>query len=409
MNALRPIAALLAVAIGTVAAVAAEPPDFPTSGKAGPGLEPLDAAVVAIMKRHGFPGGALAVTNGGKLVMARGYGWADLNPRTPAEPTTLFGMASLSKAVTAVAVLKLVEQGKLKLDDPAFALLGHLKPPRGARVDPRLAEVTVRQLLNHSGGWDQAKSGDPVNWATQAQYQGGGRVPITADYLISQMMARPLDFAPGTDAKYSNFGYIVLGEVIEKASGRPYGQFVKEHVLAPAGVKGMTLHPATGKYLPNEARRYLAGTDTELPAWKQKYLDPTGGWASSAVDLARFLTALDGSRGEPVLKPETLVLMTEPPPPPLKPRPDGTYFGLGWDRAARTAEGPGFYKNGNWYGMRCAMARRPNGVAWVLLFNASADRDAADAQGVVEAIKEVRANVEKIGTYPDIDLFGEFP
>ena len=404
----RSAAALaLALAVGPTPA-AAQPADAPMTGKAGPGLEPLDATVQQIMKRHGFPGAALAVTKGGKLVHARGYGWANVEARTRVEPDTLFGVASLSKAITAVAVLKLVEQGKLGLDDRVFQVIKHIKPPRGTRVDPRLDAITVRQLLNHSGGWDREKSGDPVNRITQLQYQGGGRVPLSAEYLIAHVMGLPLDFDPGTDSKYSNIGYVILGEVVETASGRPYEQFVKDNVLIPAGAKRATLHPRTGKYLPSEARRYLAGTETELPGWGQKYLDASGGWAASAVDLARFLTALDGSRGEPLLKPETLRLMTDPPPPPLKPRPDGTYFGLGWDRAVRTDAGPGYFKNGNWYGMRCAMARRPNGVAWALLFNASADGDAADAQALTEAVKEVRANIEKLGAYPDIDLFGEF-
>src|SRR5689334_13475133 len=96
---------------------------FPTTGKEAPGLEPLDSAVMAMMSRHGIPGASMAVVKDGKLVFARGYGWAVLEARKPVKPTTLFGLASLSKTITALAVLKLVEQGKLSLEDRPFRII----------------------------------------------------------------------------------------------------------------------------------------------------------------------------------------------------------------------------------------------------------------------------------------------
>src|SRR5262249_21325163 len=138
--------------------------DFPITGKAGPGMEAIDRAMKAIMTRHGIPGGAAALAKDGRLVFAKGYGWADLT-REPAPPDTLLGMASLSKPITALAILLLIEQGKLKLDDRWVDLLRHIQPPAGARMDPRLKDITIYQLLNHSGGWDRKVSGDPVNFS----------------------------------------------------------------------------------------------------------------------------------------------------------------------------------------------------------------------------------------------------
>src|SRR5207253_2962839 len=107
------------------------------------------------------------------------------------------------------------------------------------------------------------------------QLQRGDRTAIPADYLIAFTMRVPLDFDPGTDSKYSNFGYIVLGEVIATVSGRPYEEYVRDEVLKPMGVSQARLHPPGGRYFPNEARRYLAGAgdEQELPAWQQKYSD----------------------------------------------------------------------------------------------------------------------------------------
>jgi CubicO group peptidase (beta-lactamase class C family) len=382
---------------------------WPATGKIAPGMEPLDTAVVTMMSRHGIPGAALAIAKDGKLVFARGYGWANLAANELVQPDTMFGVASLSKSITAAAVLKLVEQGRLSLDDRAFQLLDHIRPYRGGRVDPPLHQITVRQLLNHSGGWDHKKSGDPVNWTTKVQLQRGDRKPVSAEQLISYTMTMPLDFEPGTDSKYSNFGYIVLGEVIEKASGQPYERYVGESVLTPMGIRRASLHPLNGQYFPNESLRYLAGTETTLPPWQQKYSDAAGGWTTSAVNMVRLLTALDGSRGKPFLDDRTFQQMIAVPPAPLKPRSDGTHVGLGWDSVLLTEKGHGYFKDGSWHGMRAFMKRLPNGVNWALLFNASMNPDTQDTQTVADAVKEVRQAVERMQKFPDIDLFRELP
>jgi N-acyl-D-amino-acid deacylase len=380
---------------------------FPTTGREAPGLEPLDEAVMAMMRRHGIPGGSLAVVKDGRLVFARGYGWAVLEARRPVQPDTIFGLASLSKVFTALAVLKLVEQGKLNLEDRPFRMLG-IEPLPGATADPRIYQITIRQLLNHSGGWDRQKSGDPVNWTTQAKLKLGPRAPITTNHLIAFTMGEPLDFDPGTECRYCNFGFIALGEVIARVSGQPYEQFVGDNVLTPLGLRNVTVHPGNGRYRPNEARRYQSGATAELPGWEQPYLNASGGWTASAVDLARLLTAIDGSRGKRLLSDKMFAEMISAPPAPIKPRADGSYVGLGWDIVNRKDKAFTYFKDGSWYGMRGFMKRLPTGVNWVLLFNASMDPDTFDRQVVIEAAKEVRQAVEHMDKYPDIDLFDQY-
>ena len=101
---------------------------IPAAGKAGPGLEDLDAVVKGIMERHGIPGGVLAIAKDGKLIYAKAFGWSDLAAAVEADPLTMFGLASVSKPITALAILLLIEQGKLGLDDRAFDILKHLRP-----------------------------------------------------------------------------------------------------------------------------------------------------------------------------------------------------------------------------------------------------------------------------------------
>lgn len=382
----------------------------PVTGKASPGTEALDKAVVTILNRHGIPGAALAIARDGKLIIARGYGWANLASREIVRPDTMFGVASLSKTLTATAVLKLVEQGKLKLEDHPFKILSHIKPRNGANADPRLYQVTVRQLLNHSGGWDATKSGDPVNWATKMQYEYGERTPISAEYIISAMISNRLDFDPGTVSKYSNFGYIVLGELIVKVSGQTYEKYVKEHITIPAGAHSANLHQHNPAYFKNEARRYLAGVDTELPPFNQKFAESAGGWTISAIDMVRFLTALDGSRGKPLLDKTTFQQMIALPPPPLAPRENGTHVGLGWDNVLLTDKSYACAKDGNWYGMRAFMKRAVDGTNWALLMNASMQPDSEDTKTVRDVVQDLRKHIDQIERFEEShDLFKDYP
>jgi N-acyl-D-amino-acid deacylase len=381
----------------------------PITGKAGPDMELFDPAIVKIMDRHGVPGAAFALTRNGKLVLAKGYGWANADTGDKVQPDTRFSLASLSKSITAVAVLKLVEDGALGLDDRVFDILKDIRPMPGASVDPRLLTVTVRQCLNHSGGWDRAVHGDPVNWEPQICRAYRIPPPLTPAQFISFAMGLPLQFDPGTEAKYSNIGFILAGEIIAKVSGQPYSRFVEEKVLGPMGIKRIVLQPLGGRYLLGMAMRHLSGSLQPLPPMHLPMVDAAGGWVASGVDMVRFLCNLDGSRGKPVLSAKTRGLMREPPPAPIKKRDSGTWFGLGWDIVMEKGKAYSLYKEGSYQGMRTFMKRLPGGQNWALLYDASMEFDPADKQMVTTTAEEVHQLVEKFDKYPDIDLFDEYP
>ncbi len=164
------IIAIAAAAIGAAGAAVgfAQPPDMPVTGVAGPGLERFDAVMKKVLLRYEVPGGSLAIARQGKLVLARGYGYSNVRTGKPIEPTSLFRLASVSKSLTAAAILRLVEEGRLNLDARVFDLLEPLPPPRGAHVDSRMREITVRHLLYHAGGWSREESGDPMGFSRQA-------------------------------------------------------------------------------------------------------------------------------------------------------------------------------------------------------------------------------------------------
>lgn len=381
---------------------------IPVTGWSGPKMDSLELLVLEIMDRHGIPGASLAIAKNGKLVFAKGFGFMNAAQNQATRPDTLFAVASISKPITALAILKLIEEGKLKLDDPVLPLLAHIRPPRGARVDPRFGQITVRQLLNHSGGWDRNKSGDPINWAPQISRKLGLTGPPSSEQFISFMLAMPLDFEPGTREVYSNVGYIMLGKIIEKVSGQGYEAYVRKSVLAPMGIKAARVHKGQKTYFENESGRFVPGTGALIPPLQLPMLEAAGGWSISTVDLVKLMTSLDATRGKPFFGEVMFKTMMAPPPPPIKPRPNGTYPGLGFYFVQSTDEGLAFAQNGSWHGARAFMKRMPTKTCMALAFNASMEPDILDMQLVKDAVHKVRETVENFRDYPDVDLFKEF-
>jgi CubicO group peptidase (beta-lactamase class C family) len=214
---------------------------FAGSGARQPGMESYDRLIPRLMAQWEIPGGAVAVVKDGKLLFARGYGYADVETHQPVEADALFRIASVSKPITSVAILKLVDEGKLSLDDHPFAILSDLAAPPGSAEDPRLAGITIRHLLEHSGGWDRDASGDPMFMSSTIAEALGTEAPAKTTDIIRYMRGKPLDFDPGTRYVYSNFGYAVLGRVIEKVTGQPYDEYVKSAVLEPMGISRMAI------------------------------------------------------------------------------------------------------------------------------------------------------------------------
>ena len=379
----------------------------------------FDREVGAFMSARKVPGGALAVVRNRRLVYARGYGWADRAAKTPVGPESLFRIASISKPFTSVAVLQLVEQGKLSLDTPAFGLLklgGAATRPR----DPRLERITIRHLLQHTGGWDRDQSFDPMFRAQIiAKAQGVASPPAAVD-IIRYMLDQPLDFAPGTRHAYSNFGYCVLGRVLEQLSGLNYERCMHERVLAPIGINrmqvGASLRPAEGEvryYTPQDerGRSVFPGTAPTVPqpygTFCLEAMDAHGGWIASATGLARFAAALDHPAHGPLLKPETLRTMYEPPPAPVSRQKDGrleaAYYACGWMVRPVGAGGKAnYWHTGSLPGTFTLLVRRWDGLSWAVLFNQrSADKNLPD--GAIDSALHRAADAVK--EWPDHDLF----
>ncbi|MCC6315700.1 MAG: beta-lactamase family protein, partial [Thermomicrobiales bacterium] len=321
------------------------------------------------------------------LVLDRGYGFADVDRQEPVQPGALFRIASVSKAFTAVAILTLVDAGALTLDTPVFPLLGLAAAPHAAR-DPRLDTITVEQVLVHAGGWDAAASLDPqyLPWSRMAAATLGRSDPAESTTIVRYMLGVPLDFDPGARQAYSNFGFNLLGRVIEHVSGQPYADFVRDRVLTPAGITTMRMGRTRREdRAPGEVRYY---SPPGLPLgesvfWGEGYvpdayghyyleaMDSHGGWLASAADLVRFATAVDGQRGAALLSPEMVRTMLTTPRPKADPGSGSVPVaaGLGWD-VRPVAGGAEWSRTGALVGTSAAwVVRSPDGVAMAYAFN----------------------------------------
>jgi N-acyl-D-amino-acid deacylase len=349
----------------------------------------FDPEVEAFMTARNIPGGALAVVKNRRLVYARGYGWADREGKIRATPESLFRIASISKPITGVAVLKLVEDGKLDLDARAFDIV-QLKPilEAGRAPDARLKQITIRQLLHHTGGWDRSRSYDPMFRARQIAQQTNTPAPASTSAVIRYMLGQTLDFDPGARFAYSNLGYCVLGRVIEQISGQTYESFVRDQLFARIGIEHARIGASLdGRQALGEVRYYTTDNalgDCVFPSVTGKVpwpyggfhleaMDAHGGWIASAVDLARFAAALDHQRRSQLLDPASCRTMYEPPPPPVSRRENGalrgSWYACGWSVRPVRRGAANYWHNGSLPGTATLLVRRWDGLSWVALFN----------------------------------------
>ena len=380
--------------------------------------EAFDREMEAFMKARAIPGGSLAVVKDRRLVYARGYGLADREKNIAVQVDSLFRIASISKPFTAVAVMKLIEEGKLTLDQSALDILGLQILKSG---DDRLWKVTIRQLLQHTGGWNRDQRFDPMFRSRKIAKATGTPSPAQPEAIIRFMLGERLDFDPGTQYVYSNFGYCVLGRVIEKISGRKYEEYVRAAILAPLGIRQMRIGASLdGKQAPGEVRYYAPGdgaadcvfdegVKVPLPygGYCLEAMDAHGGWIASAVDLARFAAELDDPARCPILKKESLAVLYQPPPAPVSRKDNGSladsFYGCGWMVRPVGSDGrANYWHDGSLPGTTTLLVRRGDGLCWAALFNQRSEDPKLPDGAIDPALHRAAAAT---GEWPSEDLF----
>ncbi len=254
----------------------------------------IDSKVKAYMQANDIPGLSIAISRNKKLVFAAGYGLADKEKNEPVGPGHRFRIASVSKPITHVATIKLIQDTSLQSDSKVFganSVLGSQfsTPSNNTKID----DITVDHLIRHRGGWvnvnKDGKRSDPMFSYSGTDHKG----------LIEWTLANyPLGYDPGTmnydpdndpdtNDMYSNFGYCLLGRVIEARSGKSYESYVRDAILTPAGASGMVIGgDKEADRKPKEVKYYGSGAYSSV---KPQRFDSHGGWIATSIDLLRFM------------------------------------------------------------------------------------------------------------------------
>jgi CubicO group peptidase (beta-lactamase class C family) len=400
MNTIQIIAMLLVCVSLTGCCALSDPRVWRQTGPVVAELSVLDETMKNFMQSKNISAGSLAITHNSKLVFARGYTWSKADSPVT-EPSSLFRIASLSKPITSAGVLKLVEERRLGLDDKVMEILP-FGTPDGEVPDPNLDKVTIHHLLEHLGGWHSDKTFDPMFADKKISAALGCPEPITQTDIITFMNGQPLQYEPGTKYAYSNYGYCLLGRVIEQKTGLRYEEYIKRNVLRPLGIKRMQ----TGR---SKLEDRVAG---EVTYWsKENYaydvinlenMDSHGGWLASAPELARFVAAFDDANNYPILSAESVETMFSLPSTISreKYKPGEYYYACGWAVRDFGNGRRNTWHNGSLPGTYTFMARWSNGVNCVVLFNKRGDG--------FEEIDPIFSKVTKsISHWPEHDLFSE--
>ena len=256
--------------------------------------ELTDSFVASIMAKQRIPGLTLGVVRDGRLLYSKGYGLADVELAFPATSDSVYQIASITKDFTATAIMMLVEDGKVRLDDPIST---HLK-----QLPDSWKKITIRQLLTHTSGIRNYLS--IPNFGTLALR------PTTPDEVLQLVANDPLRFQAGDKWEYSNTGYCLLGLVVEHASSQSYGEFLRKRIFLPLGMAATRINDLA-RVIPRRASGYQleGGELRNAPHWDPSWAGAAGGLISTVPDLAKWVAARDGAR---VVKRESLKLMRSP-------------------------------------------------------------------------------------------------
>ena len=340
-----------------------------------PELEGLDRKIRAYLRKWHMKGASLAITRGDSLVYAKGYGWADQENGIEMSPRHILRMASVSKLITAAGIMVLHDRGDLNIQDTVFGPSGILNDSifKSLIRDRNYHKITVEHLMRHQGGFRR----DPLFSSRDVKHQLRlDHAPGVEDFY-KVVLNRRLKFAPGSWQSYSNFGYLLLSQIIEKVSGMPYEDFIINEVLRPAGCYDMHIagtyyedrrdnevryytHEGDGKYIEEYTdsgimvERCYGGNNIPL-------LSGAGAWCGSPAEIARFVASIDGRPEVPdIITPESVELMTV--------YYDKDTFSLGWND---THPAKGWSRSGTLSGTTALVKLFPDGECWIFISNTS--------------------------------------
>lgn len=366
----------------------------------------FDHQIERFMKKWELKGASFALMKDDRLIYSKGYGFADEEANVPMDVMHVFRIASISKLITAVGIMKLQEEGKLQLSDCVFGPEGILNDSIFLDIkDKRTKAITVENLLRHQGGYT-ITYGDPMFCPIAIAQKMKVQPPADLNTMIRFVLSRRLSYKPGESTAYSNIGYGILSKVIEKISGESYENYIRKHILLPAGCFDM--HLGKNLYedkLPNEVKYYEVSNAEQILACDGsgklvprsnggnniEELYGAGGWVASPSELLRFLASIDNNPIIPdILQPESIEYMTHKVSSTLP---------IGWIETNNRGE---WIRTGTLAGTSALMKRQADGYSWVFLTNTSSWKGSHFPTYINGAVNHAMATVT---TWPERDLF----
>lgn len=342
----------------------------------GPEFTQMERTIRSFMFRWEIAGASVAVSKNGQLIYAKGFGMTDKSNNTETQPFNKFRIASVSKLVTAVAIMKLQEEGKLSVNDSVFGPGGILNDPfYSDPKDKRVYDITIAHLLSHEAGWS-TRHGDQMFIPFVVAESMDVNPPVDTKTIVRFALNKGLHFTPGTGKAYSNLGYAILGLIIEKISGMSYFDYCRKQIMEPIGIYDMTLgRNLPGEKAPFEVTYYEPGDAVLKPSIygtgdmvQASYggndieaLGGAGAWIATAPDLMKLLLAIDGfDTRRDILSRESITFMTDT---------KNGYAPVGWKTTILDGT---WWRTGTFPGTAAMMKRQSDGLAWVVLLNTSA-------------------------------------
>lgn len=374
----------------------------------------FDEIMRKYMQKYQIRAGSLAIAHNGKLALMRGYTWSE--PGYPlTEPTSLFRVASCSKPLTSILIHQLIEKGMLRLDTPMQQILQLKTPDGSAPRDARFDDILVWHLLSHLGGFDDIYTFDPLFDEEVVAQALGVAFPLTKYQIASFMATQPLTYAPGTRFAYANFGFCLLGLIIEKLTGVPYEEALTHHLYQPLGLSRPRIGGSLlSQQVPGEVRYHAklpmvrsSAMTAQRPLVPAHYgglnlsnHDANGGQILAAPDYAKVLTAFDYGYAKPLLQPATAKEMwTEP----------GVLAGKnilrGWFKGVTSHGHPVVGHDGGFYGTMTVVFRRSDNFSFVVFFNRDFNASVAIDGAGNDLTNALSAAVDAVPVWPDHDLF----
>lgn len=374
-----------------------------------PQLEDMENKIKRYLLRWEINGAQIAVTRNDSLLYVKGFGWADMEKKQEMQPSNIMRLASVSKLLTAVGVMRLAEAGTLKLSDHVFGPKGILNDTAftNAIKDQRYLDITVEQLLRHKAGFTTG-AGDPMFSTRYIMMQNRLTTPPDNNTLMKILLKRRLGFTPGTAKRYSNVGYTLLSMIIEKKTRMSYEDYMRRFVFEPAGCYDFHI---AGSYekdrRKNEVKYYMhkgaepvyeynnSGRMVEKCYGENDIpnLKGAGAWCASAAELSRLVASIDLLPGvKDILSKKSVEFMT-------REMPDHD-FSIGWNFCPK---GRPWIRTGSLSGTSALVLRYPDGECWILITNTSTWKGHGFSNDTMRLFERLRQ--ENRDKFPKRNLF----